>query len=346
MLEISAMDSLYDYVLAKSNISHSKRLAQVTQIELEILKDSEKWMQIDGECIPLGKSKLCIGLAGQISVIKGPNELVGANPIGKFVKRNLVVLINARSGGRMGAELLRFLQDFVSKGSIYGENVSIIDINEFIGMKAEKLEKLRNALFRDDEKHDNTYERTERYVIAGGGDGTAKRALEILSQLELSSKDFPKIGLLPLGTANELCRVTGWRIPIDPGNFDFQSIIRTIFTSEVFLLDKWIVSVTHPVDPSKCKSLRMLCFASIGQDAEITHHFQEQRDRDPNSTGTVIKNKYWYFHYGMKAALNPSDPTHKVLNLEVDEKPVSIPEDFRTVQILNISTMADGINFW
>jgi diacylglycerol kinase family enzyme len=167
-----------------------------------------------------------------------------------------------------------------------------------------------------------------------------------LSQLHLSPQEFPQIGLLPLGTANELCRVTGWRIPIDPDNFDFQSILRTIFTSESFLVDKWLVSVTNPSDHSKNKLLRMLCFASIGQDAKITHHFQEQRDRDPKSTGTVIKNKYWYAHYGMKAALSPSNPTFKVLNLQADDKPIPIPEDFQTLQILNISTMADGINFW
>jgi diacylglycerol kinase family enzyme len=108
-----------------------------------------------------------------------------------------------------------------------------------------------------------------------------------LAKLNLPKEQIPRLSLIPLGTANELCRVTGWRIDVDEGAFNEKEYLYNVLTGDDIQVDKWNVYIRRGGEV--VQSIAMMCFASVGQDAEIAFQFQRQRETDPQSTNSVFK---------------------------------------------------------
>jgi diacylglycerol kinase (ATP) len=96
---------------------------------------------------------------------------------------------------------------------------------------------------------------------------------------------------------------------------------------------------------------KFVCFFSLGFDAHISHRFTKRRERDPSSCATVWQNKAWYAYYGAKEFMSggghlTGDDGKRIVELYVDDKRVDVPRDLNSVQVFNIHSSADGVDFW
>lgn len=74
-------------------------------------------------------------------------------------------------------------------------------------------------------------------IIVAGGDGTVASVLNYIYDT-LKPKYYPEIGLVPLGTGNDLSRVLGWGKTIDDTNM-YEYLVNFESRGTLTLLDRW-----------------------------------------------------------------------------------------------------------
>lgn len=145
-------------------------------------------------------------------------------------------------------------------------------------------------------------------IIACGGDGTVSWMNSIFDKFlkngTITREEVPPIGVIPLGTGNDLSRVLGWG-----GGYEGESAIKLFkelaFDSEIIEMDRWKVDVI----PDKSflnklklkqgpKTIIMNNYFSIGSDANIAYAFHTTRKEHPSLFKSRVINKIWYFSLG------------------------------------------------
>jgi len=266
-------------------------------------------------------------------------------------------LVNARSGGKKGETLLRAFQKFPR---CYMFNIQDLWGTEQGQCTPEILDKLMKVLRMDHVR-----------VVVGGGDGTVSFVCRLLEFLHLEYRydetidqeqlrgTVPPIAILPIGVGNELSRCIGWSSGFSPAQSrctptDRDSeweFVRDVRSGHVSSLDFWQVSFepTFNSDKSnlgKSGQFPMVCFFSIGFDANISHNFHILRETTPYLTSSVAANKWWYTYYGIRELLMPMESVASYLVLSVDGEIVKLPPSIRTLQMFNIHSSADGVDFF
>jgi diacylglycerol kinase family enzyme len=117
-----------------------------------------------------------------------------------------------------------------------------------------------------------------RKVIAVGGDGTIGF---VLNRLRLVKAEDAEIGLIPLGTGNDLGRSLGvFRIYDQRG---LLACVKRILKAECATFDLWDVN----------GNLTLASYLSVGMDAAILHDFDGARKRGKIPKGSLF-NKLFY----------------------------------------------------
>jgi diacylglycerol kinase family enzyme len=212
---------------------------------------------------------------------------------------SFLVLVNPSSGGGRGrsviAELERLFQNNQFSGSV--EPINFIHLSQ-------QLKSLRE---RD-------------CLLIAGGDGT-------ISQVVSKAKEFSKpIGILPLGTGNDLARELG--IPPVADISKLEEIIRHFDLKRYINLTTWEVLFLD-------KQYTMLNYLSIGFDASVAYRFNQTRNV---GILTLLQSSTWgrRLLYLLVSIVTVKEKVAVDLVLLLNEKLVALPAHTSSLILANI----------
>ncbi|XP_022249385.1 diacylglycerol kinase epsilon-like [Limulus polyphemus] len=237
----------------------------------------------------------------------------------------LIVIANAKSGNNEGDLILRAFRGILNTAQV----IDLHDLPPESGLEWCNL----------------VPDQTCRVLVAGG-DGTVGWVLNAIQKLKLFPQ--PQVCILPLGTGNDLSRVLGWGDGYS-GNIDVKNILDQIASSTCVKLDRWKVKLSserHLGIPIPSREILMNNYASVGVDALVTLNFHKTRESKFYLYSSRLLNKFLYLSYGTKDILERECKNlHQKLELQLDGKPVNLPE-LEAIVILNIPSWGAGVRPW
>ncbi|KAK4535360.1 hypothetical protein CDCA_CDCA04G1385 [Cyanidium caldarium] len=276
-------------------------------------------------------------------------------------RQRMVAVVNSKSGGRQGAQLLQVLQSVLGPESCF-DLLSGGDWRE----RLEAQVGLRHSV----------------RVLLCGGDGTISRAVgEFMEYVERLEQQEGKGGTarllrgwafapIPIGTGNDFARALGWGANLPhPDEAFMRRVVAFVAESVPVPVDVWRVRVealdaledpdwlrcfgrqTHAEDDKaekkgreETRSFSLLNYLSVGCDADVEHVFNSRRDAHPARFRSQDVNFLHHALFGAERFLfSPPRPLYKErLRLFVDGQPVPIPENIQSVLVMNIPSYGAG----
>jgi len=224
-----------------------------------------------------------------------------------------VFLINPISGGGQGKVIFQFLPE-IMKSMDFADSEWKAEFTR----AADMPEQIRGALA------------STETLIAVGGDGTVSAVLSAMLSGDYAG--HVKIGLIPLGTGNDLARVLHLYKPfVDRG---LLFLVRRLLRAKARPFDIWKVN----------DKFAMANYFSGGIDARIAHDFNQDRANGVIASSSVIANKMHYVrrffadrNYVLKrGTLGFCDRDGNCESIDVS--------GHRTVIVGNIPSFASGAN--
>ncbi|XP_043261188.1 eye-specific diacylglycerol kinase isoform X1 [Colletes gigas] len=254
-------------------------------------------------------------------------------PIPTATVKPVLVFINPKSGGNQGAKLLQKFQWLLNPRQVF-------DLTQ--GGPKMGLELFKTV--------------PNLRVLACGGDGTVGWVLSILDQIGASPP--PAVGVLPLGTGNDLARALGWG-----GGYTDEpigKILSNIGESDTTLLDRWQLVVERNPDAQgdddngKGKENLPLNvvnnYFSLGVDAYIALEFHEAREAHPERFNSRLRNKMYYGQMGGKDLVRRKwKDLSEFVTLDCDGQdmtPKLKEHRVHAIVFLNIASYGGGTHPW
>ena len=221
----------------------------------------------------------------------------------------LAFLINPASGGGAGGEVFGRLEEILGSFGLKRESW-VAELTE-----TDRLEEQTDALIR-----------TARKLIAVGGDGTLGVVLDRVRRL----KPGTVIGLIPLGTGNDLGRALGvYRVYDAKG---LVACLKRLLRAPSLPFDLW--DADHG-------AATVVSYLSAGMDAAVLRDFDRARKRGAVHGG-ALGNKLFYMR-ALFARARTRFPEGAHALLDTDEGPVELPlAGRRALLAANINSYAAG----
>ncbi len=230
-------------------------------------------------------------------------------------KYKISFLINPVSGGGQGKDVYEFLPEImVSMG--FDDDHWKAEYTLQVGAEEQIYRFLADS---------------ER-LIAVGGDGTISA---VLNAIATCGDNLVELGLVPLGTGNDLARTL--RLYEAYVNRGLMFLVRSLIRAQTIPFDLWMVN----------DKLAMAAYISAGYDAKITESFNSDRAHGCFKSTSALKNKQ---HYGYCAWKHMNYQLGKNSNIEI-LNPRGIWENYDiggycSVVIGNIPSFASGLDIF
>ena len=223
-------------------------------------------------------------------------------------------LINPVSGGGQGKVIHKFLPEIMESMDFKSDEWK----SEFT-RKDGMNEQIRTALS------------SSETLIAVGGDGTVSSVLSIMLTSEYADK--VQIGLIPLGTGNDLARVLHLYKPfVDKG---LLYLVRRLLMAKSRPFDIWTVNGKYA----------LANYFSAGIDARIAHDFNQDRATGVISSNSVVANKLHYVkRFFADRAYQLKSGKISVVDHSTGESESHDLTGHKTVIVGNIPSFASGAN--
>lgn len=234
----------------------------------------------------------------------------------------LLVFINSRSGSQQGDLLITQFRRLLNP----------IQIWDLASGGPEKVLKSFSVLSRFQ-------------VLICGGDGTVSWIISALEKMDL--KRWPPIGILPLGTGNDLARVHGW----GPGynNESLLYILKQISEAYISMLDLWELDITTVNKKGKTRKevKAFLNYLGVGVDAQAALQVHNLRESKPKLFFSRFFNKAYYALAGGEEAIkNSCTNISEHITLVADGIEIPLPPDSQGIIFLNIDSYSGGVPMW
>lgn len=241
----------------------------------------------------------------------------------------LLVFVNPKSGGLKGRELLYGFRKLLNPHQVF----DIMNGGPLAGL--------------------HTFREVPRFrVLVCGGDGTVGWVLGVLEAVrhKLTCRE-PPIGIIPLGTGNDLARILRW----GPGysGEDPYHILVSVYEADEVLMDRWTILLDAQdvsedgkdndfLEPPKI--VQMNNYFGLGIDAELSLDFHLAREDEPDKFTSRFHNKGVYVKVGLQK-ISHTRSLHKELQLHVDGQEVPLP-NIEGLIFLNIPSWGSGADLW
>eukprot|EP00802_Teleaulax_amphioxeia_P010187 Tamp_10212.p1 GENE.Tamp_10212~~Tamp_10212.p1 ORF type:complete len:497 (-),score=82.38 Tamp_10212:577-2067(-) len=245
---------------------------------------------------------------------------------------NLVALVNGKSGGKQGAELIKKIRKHLGDQNV----IDIMERNPNGGILAPKGAMTMHA-------NDGG---STRFLVCGG-DGTVGWALQDLDKLRDSGimTEDVAVSVLPLGTGNDMARTL--RCGGGYAGEKLKPILDKCAQGRDQKLDRWKVNIkASGQDSNQTEEEFIMCnYFSIGWDAKIARRFHCLREAKPHLFKNRSVNKGWYAYFSMCHLLGNLDMS-QAATLEVDGKVIAVPKGVVSFNVVNIPSYSGGTNLW
>ncbi|KAK6103773.1 Diacylglycerol kinase accessory domain family protein [Brugia pahangi] len=252
----------------------------------------------------------------------------------------LLVFVNPKSGGNKGSKLLHTFCWLLNPRQVF--DITAMKGPEFgLSMFKKVASNLR--------------------LLVCGGDGTVGWILSTLDRMNWTK--YPPIGIVPLGTGNDLARCLGWG-----GSFSDEPLAEllnaVIHETSITYLDRWNINVeanlllsnlrqADEIDKAAQNVLTLTVmnnYYSIGADAHVALQFHHSRSANPQMLNSRLKNRIAYGGLGTIDLFKRTwKLLHEYITLECDgiDLTSKIREfKFHCILFLNITYYAGGTVPW
>uniref|UniRef100_A0A3Q1AYH9 Diacylglycerol kinase n=1 Tax=Amphiprion ocellaris TaxID=80972 RepID=A0A3Q1AYH9_AMPOC len=241
----------------------------------------------------------------------------------------LLVFVNPKSGGLKGRELLYSFRKLLNPHQVF----DISNGGPLAGL--------------------HTFREVPRFrVLVCGGDGTVGWVLGVLEAVrhKLVCRE-PPIGIVPLGTGNDLARILRWGTGYS--GEDPHHILVSVDEADEVLMDRWTILLDAQdisedgknngfLEPPKI--VQMNNYFGIGIDAELSLDFHLAREDEPDKFTSRFHNKGVYVKVGLQK-ISHTRSLHKELQLQVDAQNIPLP-NIEGLIFLNIPSWGAGADLW
>ncbi|CAE6172216.1 unnamed protein product [Arabidopsis arenosa] len=261
----------------------------------------------------------------------------------------ILVFINSKSGGQLGAELILTYRTLLNDKQVF-------DLEE------ETPDKVLQRIYRNLERlKDDGFAskiRDKLKIIVAGGDGTAGWLLGVVSDLKLSNP--PPIATVPLGTGNNLPFAFGWGKK-NPGTdrSSVESFLDKVINAKEMKIDNWqiLMRVKAPKQDS--------CDTNAPLKLPHSLHRAFPSDQENIEDYQTFRGGFWnYFSLGKNFAPWPLKTAQffplnsiavrniaqlakvQICNKSGQWNDLHIPQSIRSIVCLNLPSFSGGLNPW
>lgn len=161
----------------------------------------------------------------------------------------------------------------------------------------------------------------------------------------------PIIGLIPLGTGNDLSRCLGTGVTYTGSDTLITELLPRYRKAPFTKLDRWSIQFsTTSGEVKQRQTAEVLCYFHLGFEAQITWEYDQNRRANPEAFNKRWKSKMQWVSSGVGGVIDEmcglTRTLNHVIDVYADGEKVRLPSNARSLVVCNIQSMSDGMYLW